>query len=461
MSKKRAKKKATPSASPAQSESPPVASLDNFSGLERPSPGLFYYIALGLAIVGLIPTTLLVIESYQLALQPDSASGICGAIGMSCAGALTSETAKLGGWTLSYVGFGWYAGMALFLLLGLGCYLLGLLPSLRFCLTLAVLAGVVSTGYALYLVSQFFTAEYDPCPLCLATHLTTIFFTGAVALALLYLKEPTPSDGSTTVATPIEGTGSPVADASQQLVQAIVTLGSVVFAGLIVMTIHLGELKAHHAIVEAEYETLRNDPTVKQQLMLKAMRELPEDVKTRLLQSPRPGKGDADAPVRVLKVFDFECPKCRTMHVELKEQMKDYGELVRLEYVHLPLSNECNPFFKENLHPYSCRAHLASIAAEKQGKFLEYTDLLFEPGRKLETTDFAALADELGMDAEQFEIDLNSVETNLLLQRDLELVYKMGVYGTPRFIVNNKVLPAGVEAEDIFATAIEEVESSP
>ena len=103
----------------------------------------------------------------------------------------------------------------------------------------------------------------------------------------------------------------------------------------------------------------------------------------------------------------------------------------------------------------SVNAALAARAAQAQGRFWEYHDLLyknqsggFSDERLLE------LAREAGLDLERFESDLASGRYEAAVARDFQEGQQRGISGTPTFVINGEVL-AGSHPVEVFEDAIE------
>ena len=103
----------------------------------------------------------------------------------------------------------------------------------------------------------------------------------------------------------------------------------------------------------------------------------------------------------------------------------------------------------------SVNAALAARAAQAQGRFWEYHDLLyknqsggFSDERLLE------LAREAGIDLERFESDLASGRYEAAVARDFQEGQQRGISGTPTFVINGEVL-AGSHPVEVFEDAIE------
>lgn len=139
-----------------------------------------------------------------------------------------------------------------------------------------------------------------------------------------------------------------------------------------------------------------------------------------------PVKGPADAKVTVIEFSDFECPYCKRGADTVEQILKAYPKEVKVAFKHLPL-----PFHK-NAMP----AAKASIAAQKQGKFWEFHDVLFNNQKSLGQDFFEKTAANLKLDVEKFKKDMNDPETEKQVKADMELAQKHGIQGTPGFFVN-------------------------
>jgi protein-disulfide isomerase len=85
-------------------------------------------------------------------------------------------------------------------------------------------------------------------------------------------------------------------------------------------------------------------------------------------------------------------------------------------------------------------ASKAAVAAGKQGKGWEMHDELFKISSNLSLDEIKKVAEKLGLDAKKFEADMNSPETDKLIQDDLSVARATGVSGTPTFFINGKMV---------------------
>ena len=157
-----------------------------------------------------------------------------------------------------------------------------------------------------------------------------------------------------------------------------------------------------------------------------------------------PFEGSANAKVTVVMFSDFQCPTCASVHPVLKRVISRYGSGVRLVVRDFPLVN---------IHENAFRAALAANAANAQGKFFEYIDLLYKNHKDLSEKALIGFARELGLNVERFELDLKSGKFVEEVRKDMEDGNLYGVSGTPTIFVNG--VKVRLLSEKSFRDAIE------
>ena len=116
---------------------------------------------------------------------------------------------------------------------------------------------------------------------------------------------------------------------------------------------------------------------------------------------------------------------------------------MRIVWKHLPL----------DIHPDAMGAHLAALAASKQGRFWEFHDKLLHNQQQLNLEAYKRYARELKLDPARFEKDLADAESRKRIEADTAEALAMGLTGTPGFFVNGRFL-SGAQPFEEFATAI-------
>ncbi|MGD9562496.1 MAG: DsbA family protein [Pyrinomonadaceae bacterium] len=170
----------------------------------------------------------------------------------------------------------------------------------------------------------------------------------------------------------------------------------------------------------------------------------PEPVAHDVSADDDPVSGNPAAPVTVIMFSDFQCSTCAVTHPVLKKVLAEYGDKVRLVVRDFPL---------ESIHENAFRAALAASAARQQGKFFEYTELLYQNQDHLDAASLSKYAGELGLNLKQFELDLSSEKSAAEIRKDMADALKYGSRGTPTIFVNG--VKVQVLAADAFRTAID------
>ncbi len=143
-----------------------------------------------------------------------------------------------------------------------------------------------------------------------------------------------------------------------------------------------------------------------------------------------PVRGDANAPVTIVEFTDFQCPSCAAMQPILDEVLKSYGSKVRFVVRDFPLSAHAN----------ARNAAEAANAAKAQGKFFEYTALLFKHQNALDCASLKKYASDLGLNRALFDTSLDSGQYAAEVRHDMNDGEKYGVESTPTIFINGVAL---------------------
>jgi protein-disulfide isomerase len=106
----------------------------------------------------------------------------------------------------------------------------------------------------------------------------------------------------------------------------------------------------------------------------------------------------------------------------------------------------------------SVNAAVAARAAQAQGRFWEYHDLLYEEQSSgFSDENLVALAEKADLDMQRFEADYDSARYAALVQADFQEGQSIGVNGTPTFFIHDQAL-VGLQPIGVFENAIEDAE---
>jgi protein-disulfide isomerase len=156
-----------------------------------------------------------------------------------------------------------------------------------------------------------------------------------------------------------------------------------------------------------------------------------------------PAIGPEDAPIHIVVFSDFQCPFC-SRHAETIRQLREhYGDQLRIVFRNYPL-----PF-----HPFARLAAEASMAAQAEGRFWEYHDLLFG-GTDLSYDTLVGYAQQLGLDLGRFRNALDGGFFGGIVDQDLRDGRAAGVEGTPATFLNGRRM-VGAQSLEEFERVID------
>lgn len=153
-----------------------------------------------------------------------------------------------------------------------------------------------------------------------------------------------------------------------------------------------------------------------------------------------PVKGAKDQKLLLIEFADFQCPYCAEAHKILKQFMERNQDKVTLVYKHYPLTA---------IHPEAIASAKAAWAAQKQGKFWQYHDALFERQAELGEKLYLEIAKNLQLDLAQFNQHRNSKEFATVLDQDYQMAEMLGIQGTPFFFINGETVSGAVPLPDL------------
>ena len=163
----------------------------------------------------------------------------------------------------------------------------------------------------------------------------------------------------------------------------------------------------------------------------------------------RPVLGPRDAKVRIVSFSDFTCHFCEQASKSVEALRKTYGDDICLIFKHLPL-DEKGP-------GGIASAYFVAIALQDEDKAWQFYNQMFANRDRLlgEGEPFVKeSAQKLGVDMKRLARDVRSKKVTDILAEDQKDAQKLGVEGTPYFLVNDLVV-RGALPLDLFREAVE------
>ena len=103
---------------------------------------------------------------------------------------------------------------------------------------------------------------------------------------------------------------------------------------------------------------------------------------------------------------------------------------MKLVFKNFPLRN----------HKFARQAAIAALAANKQGKFWELHDQLYENYNRLSEQKIREIAQQVGLDMEKLDKDIEKPKLKAIVERDFQEGAQAGVRGIPTIFVNGRLL---------------------
>ena len=201
----------------------------------------------------------------------------------------------------------------------------------------------------------------------------------------------------------------------------------------------LGTLDNCEAGVTSEQlkEILSEIKTTPQPVQQPSQPGAPQIIKVSLDDDPV--KGNVNAPVTVVEFSDFQCPFCSKFYKETLSQVEqNYIDTGKIKFVYrdMPL---------DNLHQNARSAAIAAECADRQGKFWDYHNMLFEKQaewQSLSTADFqteaSKYATDLRLQSGTFDSCIKSQDAADEVNKDSLDAARYGATGTPTFFIGNE-----------------------
>ncbi len=155
--------------------------------------------------------------------------------------------------------------------------------------------------------------------------------------------------------------------------------------------------------------------------------------------------GSAKAKVILVEYGDYQCPHCGIAHPFIKQLLKQFDKDFLFVFRNFPLQES---------HPAAIISALAAEAADKQNKFWEMHDKIFENQDDLSENILLKFAEALNLNVENFKKDFKSEAMRSKVETDFESGVRSGVNGTPSFFINGARLDSYDESYESLADAV-------
>lgn len=192
---------------------------------------------------------------------------------------------------------------------------------------------------------------------------------------------------------------------------------------------------------DAFIELQRRETAALQEQQRDALREY----RDRIENAPgMPVVGNPEGDVTLVEFFDYNCPYCSHALADLRDLL-NADPNVRVVLFEMPILGEG-----------SLETARVSLAAARQGNYLElHSALLGARGQKNEARALQ-IAEALGFDMERLRRDMEDPEIMAIIQNAVALAQEIGINGTPSYVVGDQIL-GGMQSFAALRSAVEEV----
>lgn len=159
--------------------------------------------------------------------------------------------------------------------------------------------------------------------------------------------------------------------------------------------------------------------------VLANLSELQEDPAT-------PVGGNPEGSVTLVEFFDYRCTYCRRVVSSMRALLDEKPDL-RVVFKELPV-----------LGAESVRAARAALASQNQDRYVPFHFALMLSD-DLSVEGIRATAELVGLDADRLEADMDAPEISAAIEANYKLASKLGIEGTPAFVVGEELVPGAVD----------------
>ncbi len=168
--------------------------------------------------------------------------------------------------------------------------------------------------------------------------------------------------------------------------------------------------------------------TFQQKMVQKAQKEAQSAINANrqsiFHNNKNPVMGDPNGPVTLVEFFDYQCVHCRAFAPTLNSLIKQDPKL-RVVLKEFPIFGANSEF-----------AAKAALAAQQQGKYMQFHNALMDSDKPLTNDEVLKLAKQAGLDVKQLQKDMQASAISKQIKANQKLAEKLGINGTPTLIIS-------------------------
>ena len=150
--------------------------------------------------------------------------------------------------------------------------------------------------------------------------------------------------------------------------------------------------------------------------------------------------GNPNGDVTLVEMFDYNCGYCRAALPDLAQLLTEDKNL-KVELKQFPI-----------LSPGSVDAARVALQVAKSGKdYWAFHQALYTSRGEVNVDTALDEAKTLGLDPAELRANLQAQPLTAALQKSMDLANKLGVTGTPTYIIGDEMIPGAVPIDDLRA----------
>jgi protein-disulfide isomerase len=154
--------------------------------------------------------------------------------------------------------------------------------------------------------------------------------------------------------------------------------------------------------------------------------------KDSIFRSPHDFAVNETGSIPVVEFFDYQCSYCKRILPTVQRLLKEQKN-VRFVFKELPILGEASEV-----------ASKASLAAKKQGKYMEFHNAVMGVQRALSEPLIMSIAGDIGLDMDRLRTDMASPEIEKIIAENRKLADSLGIRGTPTLIIGETLVPGAI-----------------
>ncbi len=189
---------------------------------------------------------------------------------------------------------------------------------------------------------------------------------------------------------------------------------------------------------------LSQNPELLFDLIVNYSNEKSEDAKQSAMSLTYDSEGDGtmgnpDASFIIYEYSDYNCGYCKRLFNTLQTLISEDDDLL-IVVKEFPI-----------LAKSSVLAAKAALAAEEQGRFVEYHSALMTSVGGITQDSLQSIATMVGLDLSLYNEAISSNRFDKILQRNMDAGRAIGIEGTPALLIGEQIIPGAIGLAEIKA----------